>query len=166
MIEIAVDDAVFRDYLDELHQRLGNLTPVFQEIGGALETRVSGRFETKSDPNGVPWAPWASSTRRSYPWPGTKSKYGPGNGLLLDRYSDMLSSLSWEADATSVRIGYGATAGRRENGEYVPYPLFHEMGTSKMPRRGTLFGDAQSGALGLEDEELVLDILNRWLSDA
>ena len=62
-----------------------------------LHSRVSA--ETETDPLGHPWAPWADSTRASYP--------KGGNRRILDRHGDMLSSLNHRADATSVRIGFG-----------------------------------------------------------
>ena len=77
-----------------------------------------------------------------------------GNRRLLDRYGDMLASLSHQADATSVRVGFGQ-----------PYAAFHEWGTEHMPRRGLLFADPDAGTLAEGDEAAVLDILAVWLDD-
>lgn len=123
---------------------MGNLTPVMQSIGMELESRISGRFESRSDPSGRNWAPWAQSTVDSYP--------EDGNRQLLDRYGDMLASLSHQADASSVRVGFGQ-----------PYAAFHEWGTEHMPRRGLLFADPDAGTLAEDDEAAVLDILGVWL---
>ena len=116
-------------------------------IGGMLEARISGRFETESDPTGVAWMPWAESTRASYP--------EDGNARILDRYGDMLSSLNWQADASSVRVGFGQ-----------PYAVYHEWGTKRMPRRGLLFENPDAGALAPDDEKAVLDLLMDWLDAA
>jgi phage virion morphogenesis protein len=145
MLEIKLDDAAFRADLAALYRRLGNLTPVMQSIGMEMESRISGRFETRTDPSGKSWAPWAPSTVDSYP--------EDGNRQLLDRYGDMLLSLNHKADATSVRIGFGK-----------PYAAFHEWGTKHMPRRGLIFADPDAGTLAKGDEDAVLDIIGIWLA--
>lgn len=146
MLTITADDKAFRDSLAQLYRGMGNLTPVMQSIGMELESRISGRFESRTDPSGNAWAPWAQSTVDSYP--------DGGNRRLLDRYGDMLASLSHQADATSVRVGFGQ-----------PYAAFHEWGTEHMPRRGLLFADPDAGTLAEGDEAAVLDILGVWLDD-
>ena len=144
MLTITADDKAFRDSLAQLYRGMGNLTPVMQSIGMELESRISGRFESRTDPSGNAWAPWAQSTVDSYP--------DGGNRRLLDRYGDMLASLSHQADATSVRVGFGQT-----------HAAFHEWGTQHMPRRGLLFADPDAGTLAESDEAAVLDILGVWL---
>ena len=144
MLTITADDKAFRDSLAQLYRGMGNLTPVMQSIGMELESRISGRFESRTDPSGNAWAPWAQSTVDNYP--------ENGNRRLLDRYGDMLASLSHQADATSVRVGFGQ-----------PYAAFHEWGTEHMPRRGLLFDDPDAGTLAEGDEAAVLDIIGVWL---
>ena len=146
MIDITTDDSAFRASLAQPTRRLGNLKPVMQSIGMELESRISGRFESRTDPSGSAWAPWAQSTLDSYP--------DDGNRRLLDRYGDMLASLNHQANATSVRVGFGQT-----------YAAFHEFGTDSMPRRGLLFADPDAGTLAEDDEAAVLDILGVWLTD-
>lgn len=146
MIDITTDDSAFRASLEQLKRRLGNLKPVMQSIGMELESRISGRFESRTDSSGSAWAPWAQSTLDSYP--------DDGNRRLLDRYGDMLASLNHQANATSVRVGFGQT-----------YAAFHEFGTDSMPRRGLLFADPDAGTLAEDDEAAVLDILGVWLTD-
>lgn len=145
MLTITVDDSAFRSYLGDLATRLGDLTSVMESIGQELETRISGRFETESDPAGAAWAPWAPSTVESYP--------DDGNGRILDRYSDLMNSLSWDADSSSVRVGFGQ-----------PYATYHEWGTKSMRRRGLLFDDPDAGLLAPDDEKAVLDLLMDWLA--
>lgn len=146
MLTIAVDDQAFRASLAELYRGMSDLTPVMRSIGMELESRISGRFESRTDPAGSGWAPWAQSTVGNYP--------EDGNRRLLDRYGDMLASLNHQADATSVRVGFGQ-----------PYAAFHEWGTKHMPRRGLLFADPDAGTLAEDDEAAVLDILGVWLND-
>lgn len=145
MLTINVDDSTFRTDLAALYRRLGDLTEVMGSIGMELESRISGRFETRSDPSGQAWHPWSKSTVDSYP--------DDGNHKLLDRYGDMLRSLSHKADSTSVRIGFGQ-----------PYAAFHEWGTKHMPRRGLMFADPDAGTLAPSDEVAVIDIIGIWLT--
>lgn len=147
LIEVSISDGAFREYLAQLQARLGNLEPVMADIGAVLESRISGRFETETDPSGQPWAPWAASTRESYP--------DDGNGRILDCYGDMLASLNWQADASSVRVGFGQ-----------PYAAFHVWGTKRMPRRDPMFDDPDAGTLVEDDEQLVLDLVLGWLEGA
>jgi len=155
MIDLSVE--VHSEALDavlaKLLRGMKNLTPVMDSIGQELESRISGRFETETDPNGNAWAPWAESTRESYP--------EDGNARILDRYGDMLRSLNHQADSSSVRAGFGAAASKAGD----VYAVYHEWGTWKMPRRGLLFDDPDAGTLGKEDEAAVLDILEVWLAD-
>ena len=146
MLTITADDKTYRASLANLYRGMGDLTSLMQSIGMELESRISGRFESRTDPNGSAWAPWAQSTVDGYP--------EDGNRRLLDRYGDMLASLNHQADATSVRVGFGK-----------PYAAFHEWGTEHMPRRGLLFADPDAGTLAEGDEAAVLDILGVWLDD-
>jgi phage virion morphogenesis protein len=144
MLTTNVDDSVFRNDLAALYRRLGDLTEVMSNIGGALESRIKERFETRRDPSGQAWAPWSQSTIDSYP--------DDGNRTLLDRSGDMLEHISHQPDSTSVRVGFAE-----------PYAAFHEWGTKHMPRRGLMFADPDAGTLAPGDELAVLDILSVWL---
>ena len=145
MLSINVDDSAFRADLAALYRRLGDLTEVMGSIGMELESRISGRFETRTDPSGRAWTPWSQSTIDNYP--------DDGNRKLLDRYGDMMLSLSHKADSTSVSIGFGQ-----------PYAAYHEWGTKHMPRRGLMFADPDAGTLAPGDEAAVLDMIGEWIS--
>lgn len=144
MLEIQTNNSAFRESFNALYQRMTHLAPVMASIGMELEGRVSGRFETRTDPNGQAWASWAPATRKTYP--------EDGNRKLLDRYGDMLLSLSHQSTQDSVRIGFG-----------TPYSTYHEFGTKTMPRRGLLFASPNSGMIGAGDEAAVLDIIGLYL---
>lgn len=153
MLTITVDSKPVSDMLTKLSKRMANLQPAMNDIGMALETRVSGRFETRTDPLGHAWEPWAESTRENYP--------DDGNHQLLNRYGDMLHSLSFDAAAASVRIGFGAVASKAGD----VYAAYHEWGTVTMPRRGLLFADPDAGTLAPEDERAVLDVIEGFIAD-
>jgi phage virion morphogenesis protein len=146
-ITVDINDRPVLDYLNQLLAKSSNLQPLMDAIGQAMESRVSSRFETRTDPLGRPWAPWARSTIKSYP--------EDGHGFLLDRYGDMLHSLSHSAFAASVTIGFGQ-----------PHAAYHEFGTRRMPRRGLLTADPDSGTLGPEDAESILDIVRGYLGES
>lgn len=155
MLTITVDDSAFRATMRRLQEGMADLTPVMERIGNTLETNTRNRFETRTDPNGQAWKPWAAKTLKYYPFAGTKyvnEDDGPANGKLLDRHGRMLRVLSYEADSNSVRVGFD-----------MPYATYHEHGTKKMPRRGMLMGNPDAGTLGQADERAVIDILNGFL---
>lgn len=153
MLEINVNSNEVSAVLAQIVRKTRNLRPVMDSVGQELSNRVSGRFETETDPNGQKWAPWAESTREEYP--------KDGHGRILERYGDMLHSLNHQADTSSVRVSFGAVAGKAGDA----YAVYHEFGTERMPRRGLLTADPEQGTLGAGDEAAVLDILEIWLSD-
>lgn len=144
MITISVPVETFGRQLDELQRRMGNLRPVMQSIGAELESRVANRFETRRDPLGDAWAAWSDSYAANYPEDGRRK--------ILERHGDLISSLNWRADASSVRVGFG-----------VPYAAYHEFGTKRMPRRGLLFADPENGELADQDEQAIDDLLQDWI---
>lgn len=142
---IRIDDRAVLEFLSNLRHKIDDMTPVMDSIGTEMETRVSNRFETQTDPMGLPWSPWAESTKANYP--------EDGNGWLLDRYGDMLASLNHQADESSVTYGFG-----------MPYAAYHEFGTKRMPQRGLLTADPETGTLSDSDEAAILDVISRYLS--
>jgi len=152
MLTIKVESKLVTDRLDMLLKRMANLQPAMHDIGVAMETRVSGRFETRTDPLGKKWEGWKPSTKESYP--------KDGRGLVLERYGDMLASLNSESDSTSVRIGFGAVSSKGD-----VYATYHEFGTKTMERRGLLFADPEAGTLAPDDERAVLDVIDGFLTN-
>ena len=144
-MSVEIDSSSVMDALNELLRRGNDMHQVMDAIGQRMEERVSARFETRTDPGGAAWVPWKPSTIKSYP--------KDGNRTLLDRYGDMLSSLNHHTDANSVTIGFGK-----------PYAIYHELGTSKMERRGLLMEDPDAGSLGQEDEREILDLLHGYFA--
>lgn len=153
MLTITVDSKAVSERLAKLKAKTSNLRPAMAGIGQELNSRISARFETRSDPLGNPWAPWADSTRENYP--------KNGRGLVLERYGDMLKSLTFAASESSVVVGFGAVASK--NGDV--YATYHEFGTDTMPRRGLLFANPEAGTLAPADETAVLDIISDFLQD-
>lgn len=155
MLELSADvtSREMTAVLGRIARDIRNLRPVMDSIGQELEGRASARFETQTDPLGRRWEPWAPATRDSYP--------KDGHGRILDRYGDMLRSLSHQANSDSVRVGFGSVASKAGDVTAV----YHEFGTWKMPRRGLLTADPDRGTLAPGDEAAVMDILEVWLAD-
>lgn len=146
IIEI-IEPAPVIDAFNRLISAGQDMRPIMDAIGMEMESCVSARFKSKTDPSGSPWAPWKPSTVKNYPKDGRRK--------LLDRYNDMLGSLSHQVDGNSVFVGFGQ-----------PYAQYHEFGTSKMDRRGMLTADPAAGTLGAGDEEAIVGILRAALENA
>jgi len=127
-LTITANTPLVIDRLQQIASRIGDLSKPMAAIGIEMESRISNRFESQSDPLGQKWAAWLPSTRNTYP--------KDGHGSILDRYGDMLASLSHKADSKSVTVGFGQ-----------PYAAYHEWGTKHMARRGLLFADPNAGTL-------------------
>lgn len=151
MLTVTVQSAAVTESLSQLQRKAGNLQPAMQSIGQTLQTRISGRFESRRDPLGKSWAPWTESTKKSYP--------KDGNRKILDRYGDMLASLNFKASPTKVTTGFGAIASK--NGDI--YAAYHEYGTKRMRRRGLLFADPNQGTISPADNQAILDIIGLHL---
>ena len=144
---ITVDYLPAKERLDALFALTGDLFPAMSAIGMEMENRVRGRFETETDPLGLPWAEWAQSTEANYPKDGHKK--------LLDRFGDMYEGASHSADSNSVTIGFDRD-----------YAAYHEFGTENMERRGLLFADPESGTIAPDDELAIIDIVELLFSQA
>lgn len=144
---VTVDTLPAKNIIDALLARTGNLSPAMSAIGMEMENRVRGRFETQTDPLGLPWAEWKPSTVDNYPKDGHKK--------LLDRFGDMYEGIGHFADANSVTIGLDRD-----------YAAYHEFGTEHMERRGLLFADPESGTIAPDDERAIIDIVALVFSQA
>ena len=107
------------------------------DIGQQLEANIRLRFTSKTDPAGQKWQPLAESTRAAY----QKKFKGTVPGSLLMRSGLMLNTLASNVSGNALEVGFSA-----------PYAIFHITGTSRMPRRDSLFASiaasASSGAAG------------------
>lgn len=128
-------EAAFR----ELQAKLTDLTPFFQDIGEALLNSTRERFRSQTAPDGTPWA------RLSPAYQPRKKKNA---NLILTLNSYLRGTLNYRASPREVRIGtpliYGAT---------------HQFGRPEknIPARPFL-------GLSSDDETMILDALNDWLS--
>lgn len=145
-ITVEIDDRELAAWLQHMQRQAGpdGLAQILEAIGAKMESRAEGRFDTKADPAGAPWAPHAPSTTSRY----ARSDKGKAKGSLLIREGIMRDSLSHQVEGDAVLIGFGEL-----------YAAYHELGTRRMPRRGLLTADPASGELGEGDRQSILDLL-------
>lgn len=138
MIEIVVDDADLRQALEQLQAKLGDLTPVFRDLGEALLISHRARFDRGIGPDGVPWP--ALSPRYLATKPKNKDKK-----LVLDGW---LRQLHYQAGGTELRLGTDREYGKD-----------HQFGNPSRHIPARPF-------LGLDDAERaqVLAVLAEWLN--
>ena len=120
MISIEIDGRQTKAILKRYKSCVRNLEPPLRGWGNYMEQETERQFATETDPDGVRWAALAPSTlaekrRKGYP------------ESILTRTGKMRRSVVSVADTRSVLIAVD-----------VPYAIFHQQGTRKMPQRRIL----------------------------
>lgn len=157
---IELDDAALIARLNAAVQQLARPRRLMNSIGAIMERNVNLRFDTKTDPNGQPWAPLAPSTRAKYDQEDltinrrTFEATIKRKGSLLERTGAMRASLTHNAGDDFMEVGFG---------DFVAQ--FHETGTARMPDRGLLTANPFTAELGAQDREDVLGEVNRYLGE-
>lgn len=173
-ISCTINDGELKGLLAQLHQRLGNLRPVMEEIGQRYERRVLENFERESAPDGTKWPRLSSTTlmmqlsaKRGFGKRGGLTKRGRDylqNKSLLVLSGRMRSRIHYQAAAQSVRIGVAG----------IPYAAIHQFGglagrgrKVKIPARPYLAMNRGSGMeLAPRDRSMVVEILRAHLDQA
>lgn len=138
LIRIDYDDAAVRQSLKKLLDKLGNLTPVFQDIGESLLISHRERFDRAISPDGIPWAELSPDYQK-------RKRRNRDKILVLDGW---LRQLHYAASDAELDLGtdriYGAT---------------HQFGDASRNIPARPF-------LGLDEAEraTVLDLLEEWLA--
>jgi phage virion morphogenesis protein len=138
LLHIEIDSKRVEDKLALLKSATEDLTPVMTDIAATLWEKIGERFETHKDPVGRQWA-----------------EKKDGEPSVLYDSGSMLNSLTRSSGPTHAMVGFGQ-----------PYAAYHEFGTKYMPRRGLLFADPETGTLSAEDEQYILELVNRHLRAA
>jgi phage virion morphogenesis protein len=156
MMTIEVENKEILAALAQATNSLSDMSPLMRSIGQELVKRTGNRFETQTDPAGMSWAPWADS----YDPAKGGSRPTDGNTTILDLYHHMLDSLEWQLNGNnSVLVGFSEHTDE-------PYSAFHEFGTEYMPRRGMLFEDPDTGTLGKDDVDAILELIFKTINGA
>lgn len=138
VITIEIGDREIRDGLRALETKLGDLRPVFRDIGEALLNSTRERFNTQTAPDGSPWAALS---------PGYKKRKKKHSDLILTLNGYLRGTLNYRATRDELRVGtpmiYGAA---------------HQFGRPEinLPARPFL-------GLSDDDTEMILDTLAEWL---
>lgn len=152
--------------IDRALALLQNPGELLDEIGGKLEANAELRFETKTDPTGAAWAPLSPATIEIYKseWFIKKNPAFKDGipGTLLERTRQLRASLTHNAGRDFLEVGTSRQVGRKK----WQVGALHEWGTEKMPRRGILTANPNTGALGPDDEADVLTIVSNALGSA
>lgn len=138
---------------------------LMQAIGALMERNVQFRFDTKTAPDGTPWAPITPATKAIYEsdWFIERNPAFKGGipGSLLERTRQMRDSLAVNAGDDYVEIGMT----RLSNGGKWQIPALHELGTEKMVPRRLLTADPETGTLGASDRADILAEVESYLQD-
>ena len=151
MIVINYDDADVLSMLTKLHERMGDLRPVMQEIAGYMHDSSEQAFANQRDPvTGDPWPEFSDTTLQLRP--------DRAGGQLLRDSAQLVGSLMQESDGLSA---YYATD--------KPYAAMHQFGGTTSPR--SMIPNVEIPArpfLGLDDvaKEDILDMLAGYLVES
>ena len=131
-----------RVILEPISKKWANRQQFMEQVGQELVNSTKRRIETtKQDPDGQPWSPWALATKRA------REKDGTSGKGLLNRTGRLLESITYQVQGNNLAIG-----------TEVPYSVFLQMGTSKMPARRFI-------GFGAQDEQTIRRIWTEWLNN-
>lgn len=153
--QITFDNAALLQAIDGAIELLSRPQPLLENIGAKLESSANLRFDTKTDPAGVPWPKLSQTTVDVF----YAERYPKGiPGSLLERTRQLRDSLAYNVGEDWVALG----TSRRVPGKSQPFwevGVLHEWGTRIMPRRGILTADPKTGQLAPGDEADILLIV-------
>ena len=151
MLEVTLDSSQLGKALDDLAERLGNLTTPLNDIAEYLHQSTDDRFRKKVAPDGSPWAPLSAVT--------LARKRGPG---ILREKGTLQDTL--RKQVTRNELAFGTDR---------PYGAVHQFGQKKgasgsSKGRPIPWGDIPARpylGLSADDESEVLLIIHDYLSE-
>lgn len=167
MIRLEINDTAVNRALDELSQKLDDMTPLMTGIGEFLTTSTKDRFETGRAPDGTPWAPkspvtLAAYARRNEPVD-NRPLFGPSLALQSQVHSAATrDSVEWGSSmkyAGTMQFGaaqgeFGSFFGMDKNGR----SFFTQTPWGDIPARPFV-------GLSQGDETGILDMVGEYLTD-
>lgn len=125
-----------------ISKKWANKDRFLDNVGQELVNSTKRRLETtKQDPDGQAWSPWSIATQKA------RQKEGTASLGLLNRTGTLLESITYKLQGQNVIVGTD-----------VPYSVFLQMGTSKMPARRFI-------GFGAQDEQTIRRIWTEWLNN-
>lgn len=152
MLDVTLDTSQVGKALDDLAERLGDLTTPLNDIGEYLQISTDERFRQKVAPDGSPWAPLSPVT--------LARKKGPG---ILREKGTLQDTL--RKQVTSTELAFGTDR---------PYGAVHQFGQKKGASgktgkgRPIPWGDIPAReylGLSTDDETEVLFIIRQYLAE-
>jgi len=123
-IEVAGETAIHRG-IARISEGLDDCRPVWPAIEDDFYALEKAQFASQGAEGGSPWAPLALSTAK---WRAVRF---PGNPILV-RTGDLEKSLTDPHDPNAVCV---EGRGELTLGSRLPYGLYHQTGTRRMPAR-------------------------------
>ena len=118
---ITVKSTIKTEELSKLLKRLKQPQPALEEIGRNLQDSTKSRIrDTKTSPNGRPFAPWSYATFLA------RQKDGTAAGGILYKSGRLFNSIQYQVTGKQVEVGADSSA---------PYAAYLQFGTDKMPPR-------------------------------
>ena len=130
-IDTKFDPGPLTDHIDDMQRRSRNVRPVFQRIRDDLRKHWPENFTA----NGLPVGGWAPLDAEYGAW---KAAHYPGapplvqTGQLFKSLSELRGSPN---DIGRLRATFGTD---------IEHAKFHQMGTSKMPKRQIIYEPAEA----------------------
>lgn len=137
MFTITHDLPLLQDNVEKLQDKLGDLTPLMEDIGAVLENSTRQRFADKQAPIGTAWANLMPNT--------LKQKDNTGGGILVAS-GNLAQSIAYHADKYSTSVGTSES-----------YGAYHQFGTAHMVARPFL-------GLSRQDEDSIYKLINEYLT--
>jgi phage virion morphogenesis protein len=148
---VTIDDREVQDLFRRLAKRMTDMTPVMAEIGEIGLESIQRNFEEGRAPDGTPWTPLATSTK--------KRKRHPEHILIGDT-QDLFKSIHPEPHKDYVTIGTN-----------VIYAAVHQFGIglrTSIATRRTMPAIPARPFLGLRDDDWpeIRDAIEYWIEAA
>ncbi len=140
MLEIGIDQN-FVNRLEEYRRKVGDFKSPLTDIGLYLERTTKRRFDTETDPNGVPWKPLSISTL---------SRKKKGLNILTDG-GLLKASVEVRVSSDSVTIL-----------SPMEYAIYHQTGTKNKDKSPRMPARPFIGA-STKDIQNILGILSDYL---
>jgi phage virion morphogenesis protein len=129
LLGIVIDgDSALQSAIKNLEYAVDNMTPTLDQAAAVLFNRMRTRYLAQVDPTGVPWQVSKAALYRA--------KIGRGGGTLFDTGRLFHSLQLFSIDSNTRAIGTD-----------VPYGIYHNEGTERLPKREFL---------GFSDEDMAV----------
>lgn len=142
IISMQVVTGEIQEQLQKLERRIGDLTPVYKEIGETVALQTDTRFKEEKDPNGIPWKKLSPYTLRL-------KQQNRRIQKILQSTGRLRASINYQADRNGVSIGTN-----------VSYASKHQLGGKE---NGRTIPQRQFLGVGDMDREEILQIIQDWL---